>query len=228
MSVDSPGSPAQQILLDSPPLSPIYLTPITLADESPPINHFCTSAPVHQPASSPSKRERKRRTKDRTRPDRPSRKRPRQVQESQPETSDRTSDPGKDLTSFDCISPSPASPFPSAAPPATIAIPDDYSLYSSLVLAGLLPFYQISPTIYVVQGWDRKTNEPTVSATSALCKPSDCSTGELASLTTETGGGTLGNGMFLPSQCYRPLRPPAFRSGPRRRVLPGRRFPSQW
>src|ERR1700722_5310794 len=60
----------------------------------------------------------------------------------------------------------PPSPTPITA--VTPAGDQEYERYVNLVLTDCLPFYQISPTIYVVQGWDQRNNEPTVCPSDSL------------------------------------------------------------
>ena len=159
MPGDSPGSPPRLILLDSPPASPMSFTIASIPDDSTPINRIAASAPLDSLGSTPSKRQRKRRTND------PgsratNRKRSRKDRELQQETSDWTSEPDADSDVLDCILMSPESP--RLAVQTAIPDLDDYERYAGLVLADCLPFYQLSPTVYVMQGWDGHNNQPTV------------------------------------------------------------------
>jgi hypothetical protein len=161
MSYDSepPGSPLQLVSLDSPPISPVSLNFLASAiDHSPVFYRSPHPSTSNTSTLTPTKRPRKNRTQNPARR-KGFRTRTCNKPESQQGTSDWTSE---DLFGQNYISSRSPSP-----PPIQTTVPteyDEYERYVNLVLADCLPFYQISQTVYVVQGWDRKNNEPTVRA----------------------------------------------------------------
>lgn len=158
MSDDPSSPPLQRILLDSPPDSPILCNVSAAAAIDPP--HLFYRSPQLVIKPTPMKRPRKKNPQHPAHRLKRFRTGARGGQESQPETSDWASEAS--IGTLDYNGGSSRSPSP---PPIPTIIPtedDDYERYVNLVLADCLPFYQISSTVYVVQGWDRKNNEPTV------------------------------------------------------------------
>lgn len=63
----------------------------------------------------------------------------------------------------DLFPPTSSELFTPLATQSSIATSDQsYAQYVNLLLADCVTFYQISTTLYVVQGWDQKAQEPTV------------------------------------------------------------------
>jgi hypothetical protein len=150
---DDPGSPLQTILLCSPPASPVSLTATTI-DPSPLFRHSISVTSTNTPSLTPAKRPRKKYTQN------PARRKGFQTRAYEDDTSDLASDISLDLSGPNYASS--RSPSPPPIQSTTLIEDDVYERYVTLVLSDHIPFYQISPTIYITQGWDRKTNEPTV------------------------------------------------------------------
>jgi hypothetical protein len=155
MSNSPPHSPLPIISLDTPPASP---TPLEFIECDSPTSPSITSG-------SPLKRSKGRHIQSQKR----LRKTVREGLDPAPHTLVRDSEVDFDVMEpLDLNDPQPRSP----SPPRTQLEPSPedryYRQYASLVLSDCQPFYQISKTIYVVQGWDRKSGEATVRFTGLM------------------------------------------------------------
>jgi len=144
-------SPSHLILLDSPPLSPttLALTDVGCSPPSSPLGGICDLTPVKRRRQKGSQAHKKRQRQKSATNDYS------QDAEDEPfELPDWGEDGG------------PHSPLTSSDARTNIdSVDEDFERYVDLVQADCLGFYQISRTVYVVQGWD-KQKEGTVSGES--------------------------------------------------------------
>jgi hypothetical protein len=161
MSYDSPGSPLQPITLDSPPISPTSVNYLATAISHSPVFYSVPGLTSNPVTVTPAKRPRQKCTQDPARR-KGFRRRGRGNSEVQPGSSTWTAEIGFDVSDDHQISSRSRSSSPPPCQSTVSATDEEYGRYLNLVLADCLPFYQISTTVYVVQGWDRKNHEPTV------------------------------------------------------------------
>jgi hypothetical protein len=153
MSWDSPGSSLPAFVLDSPPSSPIRFTSPPCERVRPTSRITFPESPTTASTGTPAKRRRKRHTHD------ADQQQPSRFHRESWEATCEMAGPADD--SADLPATIPRSPLFTQVPKLTSD--DSYLRYVDLVLADCAAFYQISATVYAVQGWDQKKQEPTVS-----------------------------------------------------------------